>query len=193
MCGAKAASGVEGSDRDLAGAREHGLRSAIVRFETCLGMRGQGNENLDLESLLPAVLLSIPSLLLGQTTTTQKAFSPRQFVEGFYRWYLPIILNPQTSIASDVALKYKASAFSPELLRLLKADSAAQAGCEDLIGLDFDPFLYTQDSEGHYEVGKITQTGQSYRAEIYGVRSGVRFDKPSVIAEFTVKSGHWFL
>lgn len=138
------------------------------------------------------VLLSIPSLLLGQTTTTQKAFSPRQFVEGFYRWYLPIILNPQTGTASDVALKYKASAFSPELLRLLKADSAAQAGCEDLIGLDFDPFLYTQDSEGHYEVGKITQTGQSYRAEIYGVRSGVRFDKPSVIAEFTVQSGHWF-
>lgn len=135
------------------------------------------------------VLFLLPCSLVSQATTAQKALSPREFVEGFYKWY--ISRNPG-NVSWDFALKYRSSAFSPQLLRLLKANSAAQAACEDIVGLDFDPILNTQDPDNRYEVGNIAQTGQNYKAEIYGVRSGKRDEKPYVIAEFTEDNGHWY-
>jgi hypothetical protein len=110
-------------------------------------------------------------------------------VEGFYKWYVSRI---PSNVSWDFALKYRSSAFSPQLLRLLKEDRAAQAACEDIVGLDFDPILNTQDPENRYEVGNITHAGQNYKADIYGVRSGKRSEKSSVIAEFTKGNGHWY-
>ena len=137
------------------------------------------------------VFLLLPCSLAAQATATQKVLTPREFVEGFYKWYVPHALKDQGT-TSDLALKYKSPAFSPQLLRLLKADSAAQAACEELIGIDFDPFLYSQDPEERYDVGKITHQGPNFRAEVYGVRAGERDKTPSVIAEFTETNGHWF-
>jgi hypothetical protein len=136
------------------------------------------------------VLLLLPYSLEAQATITQKVMSPREFVEGFYKWYVPRI---QSNVSWDFALKYRSSAFSPQLLQLLKEDRATQAACEDIVGLDFDPILNTQDPDERYDVGKITHTGQNYQAEIYGVRSGKRFDTPSFLVEFTENNGHWFI
>ncbi len=138
------------------------------------------------------LLIILPCSLWAQATTAQKVLSPREFVEGFYKWYRLLALK-DSGRTSDLALKYKSSAFSPQLLRLLKADSAAQAACGELVGLDFDPFLYTNDTpEDRYDVGNIHRIGQNYRVEIYGVWSGVRSEKPSVIAEVAENNGHWY-
>jgi hypothetical protein len=61
-----------------------------------------------------------------------------------------------------------------------------------LIGIDFDPILMGQDPEERYEVGTIRREGEIFQAEIYGVRSGKRFEKPAVIAEFMQSNGRWF-
>ncbi|MGH9616889.1 MAG: hypothetical protein ACRD28_09125, partial [Acidobacteriaceae bacterium] len=117
--------------------------------------------------------------------------SSRGFVEGFYQWYVPVALSDSATRTWDIALKGRRSDFSPELARLLSEDSAAQAKCEELIGLDFDPLLNTQDAAERYDVGEITHEGQDYRAAIFSVQSGKRSEKPDVNAEFSEQEGHW--
>ena len=121
----------------------------------------------------------------------ETAQSPRAFVEGFYRWYVPVAQKVDGTTHSDYAIQHKSRAFSPELRQLLKEDSEAQAKCSDIIGIDMDPFLISGDEES-YEVGKIAKEGGNFRAEIYGVRSGKRLATPVLIAEFSGAGGHWF-
>jgi hypothetical protein len=138
------------------------------------------------------MLLIVPCSLAGQAVSRHgTSASARKFVEGFYKWYGACAqnLNERTS---DAALKLRSSDFGPQLARLLKEDSAAQDKCAEIVGLDFDPILNTQDPDDSYEVGRITQKGDYYRAEIYGVRSGTRRERPDVIAEFQNKNDHWF-
>jgi hypothetical protein len=88
--------------------------------------------------------------LRGQTQDSQDTQkSCRNFVQQFYDWY---VKRPEL----PPALKYRPSAFSPELLRRLKEDGEAQARVRDeIVGLDFDPILYSQDPGGHYVVSRI--------------------------------------
>jgi hypothetical protein len=82
-------------------------------------------------------------------------------VQEFYNWYAPITLNSRTR-AWDLALERRSSVLTRELAQLLRADSAAQAKCKELVGLDFDPFLASQDPASHYEVGAIRQQRERY-------------------------------
>jgi hypothetical protein len=118
--------------------------------------------------------------------------SSREFVEQFYKWYVPLALNDQVNRSWDAALKLAPPPFSLELTKLLREDAVAQAECKELVGLDFDPFLYTQDPAQAYVVGKITHAGPDYRAEIYSVDHGVQSKEPGLIADFTQEKGHWF-
>jgi len=125
-------------------------------------------------------------------TRQQLSDSARNFAQEFYSWYVPIALNGSSVAASDIALKKRSSAFGPELRQALKEDSAAQAKSPgEIVGLDFDPILNSQDPEDRYEVGKVTRKGDSYWVEVYGVRSGKRIEPPAVLAELVRKNGHW--
>jgi len=139
------------------------------------------------------VLLMMPRSVAGHAKGLQETSrSPREFVDEFYKWYAPRALSDNTPPTWDSALKFKSSDSSPQIVRLLKEDSAAQAKCKELVGLDFDPFLNTQEPAEQYEVGTISQKGQDFKAEIYGMHSGKRNEKPDVVAEFLQKDGHWF-
>lgn len=116
---------------------------------------------------------------------------PREFVEGFYRWYIPKT-HDEKEDGVDIVLKDRVSDFSPQIIRLLNEDRAAQHACADLVGLDFDPFLASQDPDDRYEVGRITQKGETFLAEIFGVRDNYRREKPDLVAEFTEVGTHWF-
>ncbi len=86
----------------------------------------------------------------------------------------------------------RATSLAPDLVRALKADSAAQArATEGVVGLDFDPFLNTQDPDDHYVVGQTTRQGKRSLVEVYSVRSGKRSNKPDVIAELEWQGGLW--
>ena len=118
--------------------------------------------------------------------------SCRKFVQQFYDWYLPKAKTAKVR-AADIVLKYKSDSFSPELLRQLKADSAAQAKARgEIVGLDFDPFLNTQDpSFKRCTVGKIVPKGNGCRAEVACVFPGANAEQSHVTPELTFEQGHW--
>lgn len=137
------------------------------------------------------LFLALSSSVNAQTETPQHlSDSAREFAQEFYSWYVPIALNESDVNASDFALMKRGSAFSPELLQALREDSAARAKSREIVGLDFDPFLASQDPDDRYEVGKVTVKGESYWIEVYGVRAGKRRERPAVLAELVREDGH---
>ena len=117
--------------------------------------------------------------------------SLHEFVQDFYDWYVPKALSDHAFPAWNFALKYRKPAFSPELFRALKEDSDAQAKANDLVGLDFDPFLNSQDPCEHYEAGGSNQVGNEYRVKIYPSCSGQKSNVPTVIAELARNDRQW--
>jgi hypothetical protein len=139
------------------------------------------------------LLSALPYLLPAQATSGQQApDSVRRFVQSFYDWYVPFALSDNRGPAWDLALKYRTSAFGPELLRSLREDSEAQARVEGVIvGLDFDPFLNSQDPCERYEVGRATQRGESYRVDVHALCAQNRNEDPEIVAELVRKGDSW--
>ena len=120
------------------------------------------------------------------------AASSRDFVQKFYDAYVPGALAERTTPASDFAIEHMSASFDGDLLAALKEDSAAQAKSTDgIVGLDFDPFLNSQDPAERYEVGSVKKEGTSYLVEVYAVMSGKRSADPAVIAELAYENGRW--
>jgi len=141
---------------------------------------------------LSLLALVSPSVLAAQARIPEgQNKTPKEFIEGFYQWYVPLSFKENATTASDAALKLKRQAFSRQLFSLLRQDSTAQAACGELIGLDFDPFLNTQEPSERYEVGPVAKTGETYRADVYRVERGQRSEKPDVTVEVAQRNGRW--
>jgi hypothetical protein len=142
------------------------------------------------------ILLVFPLFVQAQTTpSSQDALkSVRKFVQEFYEWYVPKAPDLCTN-SLELALKHRSYVFSIELFKALKEDSDAQARAREIVGLDFDPFLDTQDPCDRYELRGITRKGNTYLVEVFGVypvRPSDRPDEmPDVIAEVARRNGHW--
>jgi hypothetical protein len=116
--------------------------------------------------------------LQAQTPTTPS--QPQDcghFVQQFYDWYAAkenaLMKRNSLESALEVALREKRSSFSPELVKGLKEDLAAsKKSREEIVGLDFDPFLNAQDVAERYLVAKITPKGDHYLVEVFGVWGG---------------------
>jgi hypothetical protein len=125
----------------------------------------------------------------GEQETEQ---SCRKFVQAFYDWYLS--KDPASGKLSapsmDAVLKREADVLSPELYRSLKEDDDAQENCPgEICGLDFDPFLGSQDASAHFAAVTVTRKGSSYWVDVYGIESGKR--REHVIPELTQQNGRW--
>ena len=82
---------------------------------------------------------------------------------------------------------------SSELADGLREDATLQSNCGEIIGIDFDPFLLTQDPATSYEIGDIEQKHRHYMAKVYRVEEGQRKETPDVIAEIARRSdGRWY-
>lgn len=118
--------------------------------------------------------------------------SPSDFVRHFYAWYVPRTLSQHSVPAYEFTLRTKKGLFTPSLFSALKEDLDAAAKVSDeIVGLDFDPFLNTQDPCKRYEVGKTIQRGDAYWVEVYGICSGKKSEKPDVWPEVVRVDGHW--
>ncbi len=142
------------------------------------------------------LLLATPPLLAHAQKTKigsqDVAESPSDFVKQFYAWYVPRLLTDNSIPAYELALKHKKDIFTPILFNALRDDFAASAKVSDeIVGLDFDPFLNTQDPCKRYEVGNTIQKGDSYWIEVYGICSGKRSKKPDVWPEVVRTNGRW--
>ena len=146
-------------------------------------------------------VLSLSVLLIGlfawcpqgiaQVQDTQD--SVRKFVQGFYDWYSVISHKNNIKLAPDqIAIKEKAHLFSPQLIAALKEDyEASSRHPEEIVGLDWDPFLCSQDIDDRYVVGSIKKKGRNYFAELYGVSKGKKNPEPNVTIEVAQNNGHW--
>ncbi|HEY3900753.1 MAG TPA: DUF3828 domain-containing protein [Chthoniobacter sp.] len=118
--------------------------------------------------------------------------SPRKFVQDFYDWYVPLGRHTHSQETSDVALKKKSSAFSAELSKALKEDTLAQSKSPgDIVGIDWDPFLNSQEQIDRCVIGNVTSKNGSFRVEVYDILEGKKDKKPNVIAELKQENGHW--
>jgi len=146
-------------------------------------------------SVAASLLLLAAAICASQApvdNSGQTADSAKDFVQRFYDWYVPQARKTQAEPAWGAALKYKRDAFSSALFQALKEDSEAQAKVsDDIVGLDFDPFLNTQDPCDRYEVGAVNPQERGYRVDIYGVCSGKRKARPDVVAQLARQGDSW--
>lgn len=116
--------------------------------------------------------------------------SCRIFVREFYNWYMPMALTDYQQPASMFAVRKRPEAFGDTLLKALNDDFKAQADAKgEIVGLDFDPFLNSQDPAEKYVVGKVVVAGGKCVADIKAVDG-----KPGVCdvkAELRQVGGKW--
>lgn len=146
-------------------------------------------------TLSVAVLLASCFGWQACSAADQKA-SCKQFVQGFYTWYLAKSKAPAKKGAPDpleVALKTHAAEFSPELTKRLKEDLAASAKSPDgIVGLDFDPILNAQDNGDKYEAQTVTSKGNSYLVDVVSTWNGKKEAHPTVQPELVqIAGGKW--
>src|SRR2546426_779775 len=149
--------------------------------------------------------LATSSTLVAQTESPQPQKDLQQsclaFVQAFYDWYIPPWLTRNLESTATLErwdksrdpLKFKAQLFSPELVRRLKEDYAAQAKVEgEIVGIDFNPYIGGNAGPlGRYVVGKLTRKGEGYRVKVYCIASGKKDKEPSVEAELVFKEDRW--
>lgn len=133
-------------------------------------------------------LLSSVVLTAQQPAPAPTDQSCRSFVQSFYDWYLP--RASRSAEAYPTTLKTKSQLFSPTLIQVLKQDYAAsQANPNEVVGLDFDPFLNSQDPSPQFKVtaAKVQRTKCS--AEVHGITDGVNNEE--VHPELNFVNGTW--
>lgn len=125
----------------------------------------------------------------GEARTTPAA----DFVQQFYDWYLPLLSNEARSgDPISLALKGKKSAFSPSLAAALRADlEAASKNPDEIVGLDYDPFLNSQDPCERYQVGRAVEKGEEATVEVYAICQGKKEKAPSILVSLSRRGGKW--
>lgn len=117
-----------------------------------------------------------------------------EFVQGFYDWYFDRLnrVSKETNQSStiDEVLQRKPMIITPQLVRLLQDDvKAAARNKDEVVGLDFDPFINAQDWEGKYSVQGVTIEGNNCRASVWGTDSGAK--REIVNPELSFTDGRW--
>jgi hypothetical protein len=150
-------------------------------------------KNLTLLVCYWLALLPVTGQAQGRVTSTST--SVRTFVQVFYDWYARKAVTGVRNAEStwETALHEKASCFSPELRRQLRADSQAQAKVRgEVVGLDFDPFIDSQDPDRYYRVLNVVSKDKTYLVEVHRVVSGKVAQQRTVTAEVVGKKGKWY-
>ena len=140
---------------------------------------------------LPFLLLLAVATLQAQQAKPED--SVRKFAQDFYRWYVPIAAKNKKGPPIEIAIKQRPSSFSPQLLQALRDDTEAQAkAIGEIVGIDFDPFLNSQDPSNHFVSGQINLKNDGYWVDIHTSKSEKTHAKSSVIAVVNQSGGHWF-
>ena len=130
---------------------------------------------------------AIPDSTFGAVATDSAAQSAGRFAQAFYDWY------QSQGERFEVALKDSPAAFAPGLLAAMNADIAAQAATPDeVVGLDWDPFLATQDPCDPYRVGRTTRRADTILVTVRGMCADRQPGAgPDVVAELGRSNGRW--
>jgi hypothetical protein len=147
------------------------------------------------QAVLCALMLMPPMQRAWAQTTKQAdtASSAQRFTQRFYDWYTQIARSVSAdSYPVEFAIKRKPEVFSKPLLAALRADVAARSqGKGENDGLDFDPFLFTNDPCERYQAGRVSRQHNSYSVNIHAVCAGELTDSVYVVAEIKPTGGIW--
>jgi hypothetical protein len=140
-----------------------------------------------------AIILIFSVRAIAQTPVQKpETAACRKFTQEFYDWYVPFTKKRMQQPASNVALQRKPEVFSPALLKALKADAEASARVkDDIVGLDFDPFLSSQDPSSRYEARGVTWQGEKCSVEVWSASPATKSKKPDAVADVMFVRGHW--
>lgn len=137
-----------------------------------------------LRRLCLTLTLFLPLAAFGAPVWAGETEACRKFAQDFYNWYIPPGHKDNDVKDMDQALLKRKGLFSESLYRALKADSEAASKVKDeIVGLDFDPFLNAQDFADKYIVREVKPKGTGYLVSIYGVNQGKVNAKPDLQAE----------
>ena len=169
----------------------------IMNGKVCIVTGGAGS--IGLAAAIKKIVLFIITFVLSTSLIVSlqrdvlggSEDSCRSFVQSFYDWYVPNRLTKHGA-ALDIVLNDRSQYFSSELHRLLREDIDAQKKVTGVIvGLDFDPFLASQDFSDRHTTGKIVVKAGSYWVEIYRVSDGKKESTPALKAELVFNNGQW--
>lgn len=116
--------------------------------------------------------------------------SARRFVQEFYDWYAPGVAKAADN-NREFSWRKRASDFDPALIRALKQDEDAQAKASEIVGIDFDPFLASQDPCSPYRAHNVTKEGDRYLVYVDLECKDFMPAKPAVIVELARRDGRW--
>ncbi|MBN9394223.1 MAG: hypothetical protein J0H83_03195 [Candidatus Melainabacteria bacterium] len=101
------------------------------------------------------------ALKLGIYSNTEA--DARKFAQTFYDWYIPDMTSNVPVPSSERMLTQRAGLIDPVLRGLLKDDLlAAQETPDEVVGLDFDPYVNSQETPSKLKVGTVTRKGPNY-------------------------------
>jgi hypothetical protein len=111
----------------------------------------------------------------------------------FYAWYVPLAQHGTPEGSAEVyLLKHRPETLTERLAKALQADyDASAANSEEIVGLDGDPILDTQDPCESYEVGKPKINGIQALIPVYKTCLGKR--SYALTAEFWHQGKLWRL
>jgi hypothetical protein len=139
------------------------------------------------------LLVALCCSLRSQTKPAEsQSESARKFVQEFYDWYAPGVAKA-TGEHKGVDWETRASDFDPTLVRALREDEEAEAKAEgEFVGIDFDPFLASQDPCAPYKARDVVLKGNHYFVAVdIACEHFTATSKPTVIAELVQNNGHW--
>jgi hypothetical protein len=142
-------------------------------------------------ALLPVGGAAAPRAAGGSSRTSSEV-ACRAAVQRFYDSYARLVHEENPRAPWDRAVKAYRTSFDPELRRWLAVDAAARARQpDDIVGLDFDPFLNSQDPARQYRVKRISRSKSGMRVYVHAVYAGKVSPAPSVVPELVLRRGRW--
>lgn len=144
--------------------------------------------------VIPVVFCFVASAADKEPNMSNPQQQCRTSVQEFYTWYSNLAKNnsPKTKSPLEQAVVQKASCFSPSLLSQLKEDiKASSENPGEVVGLDFDPILNSQDIATPYKVEEVAVKDAHYFAKVYGTLNGKKCTKPDVTPELVLSGGKW--
>lgn len=131
------------------------------------------------------------TLSSGQTpeppATKTDGSSCRAFVQEFYDWYTPIAASQKDRLTGS--LRPRRSSFDPELWKMLVADEKAQSKSNEIVGLDFDPILNSQDLSSKFVVKSASTKSDHCNAVVVGINQEI--EDEHVAPELIFSDGRW--
>jgi len=116
-----------------------------------------------------------------------------KFAQDFYNWYVPSQTKRGEAVTLKEIMTKKRDLFSGPLLEMLKEDNDAQSKAPgEIVGIDWNPFLNSQDPAEKYTVQNTDVLHDNCSAEIWSGRTiSTKKPKPDIVAKLKWIDDGW--